>query len=152
MCSATVAMLAEVEVDHTLDLSERRVEFRPRHSTVWTRRQQAVCVRRAFKHYGTKKIPHVVLDGLNMTVPKGAMWVPAVTKICSNGSAVRCLTARHFIQNEGCNRAHGDTEYAPATTYKKICSIKVREHKKHFALVLKFSNLRNFFVCGLFIV
>lgn len=42
-------------------------------STVAVRRQQAVCVRRAHKIYGTKKNPNVVLDGLNMTVPKGTM-------------------------------------------------------------------------------
>jgi hypothetical protein len=66
-------MPTEVEVVQTLDLSERRSHFKTQQSTVATRRQQAVCVRRAFKHYGTKKMPHVVLDGFNMTVPKGVM-------------------------------------------------------------------------------
>ena len=66
-------MPIEVEVDQTLDLSERRSHFKTQQSTLSTRRQQAVCVRRACKQYGTKKMPHVVLDGLNMTVPKGAM-------------------------------------------------------------------------------
>ena len=42
-------------------------------STVWTRRQQAVCVRRAIKTYGSKDAPNVILDNLNMTVPKGCM-------------------------------------------------------------------------------
>lgn len=42
-------------------------------STVAVRRQQAVCVRRAHKMYGTKKNPNIVLDGLSMTVPKGTM-------------------------------------------------------------------------------
>lgn len=42
-------------------------------STVAVRRQHAVCVRRARKVYGTKKNPNIVLDGLNMTVPKGTM-------------------------------------------------------------------------------
>lgn len=70
-------MPIEVEVDQTLDLSERRSHFKTQQSTLASRRQQAVCVRRAVKHYGTKEMPQVVLDGLNMTVPKGAMWVTA---------------------------------------------------------------------------
>lgn len=42
-------------------------------STVWSRRQQAVSVRHAFKHYGSKKNPNQVLNNLNMTVAKGTM-------------------------------------------------------------------------------
>jgi hypothetical protein len=55
------------------DLANRRRLFLSQPSTVASRRQQAVCVRRACKVYGTKKNPNVVLDGLNMTVPKGTM-------------------------------------------------------------------------------
>lgn len=55
------------------DLAAKRRQFMSQQSTVATRRQQAVCVRRAHKVYGTKKNPNVILDGLNMTVPKGAM-------------------------------------------------------------------------------
>jgi hypothetical protein len=55
------------------DLELRRRQFKAQMSTVQTRRQQAVCVRRAYKRYGTKSNPYVILDGLNMTVPKGAM-------------------------------------------------------------------------------
>ncbi|CAG4973740.1 unnamed protein product [Colias eurytheme] len=42
-------------------------------STISSRKQQAVCVRRAHKKYGPTKNPNVILDGLNMTVPKGTM-------------------------------------------------------------------------------
>lgn len=58
---------------HVIDLKVRRKMLMSQQSTVATRRQQAVCVRRAHKIYGTKKNPNVILDGLNMTVPKGAM-------------------------------------------------------------------------------
>jgi hypothetical protein len=58
---------------HVIDLKARRKMLKSQPSTVATRRQQAVCVRRAHKIYGTKKNPHVILDGLNMTVPKGTM-------------------------------------------------------------------------------
>lgn len=58
---------------HVIDVKVRRKILLSQQSTVATRRQQAVCVRRAHKIYGTKKNPNVILDGLNMTVPKGAM-------------------------------------------------------------------------------
>lgn len=58
---------------HVIDLKARRKMFTSQPSTLASRRQQAVCVRRAHKIYGTKKNPNVILDGLNMTVPKGAM-------------------------------------------------------------------------------
>lgn len=58
---------------HVIDLNARRKMLKSQQSTVATRRQQAVCVRRAHKIYGTKKNPNVILDGLNMTVPKGTM-------------------------------------------------------------------------------
>lgn len=55
------------------DLAAKRRQFLSQPSTVATRRQQAVCVRRAYKSYGSKKNPNLILDGLNMTVPKGSM-------------------------------------------------------------------------------
>lgn len=58
---------------HVIDLKARRKVLMSQQSTVASRRQQAVCVRRAHKIYGTKKAPNVILDGLNMTVPKGTM-------------------------------------------------------------------------------
>lgn len=59
--------------DTGMNLVERRQKFLQQPSTVWTRKQQAVCVRRAYKKYGEKKSPNVILDGLSMTVPKGCM-------------------------------------------------------------------------------
>lgn len=58
---------------YSMDLAARRKQFMSQPSTVATRRQQAICVRRAHKSYGTKNNPNVILDGLNMTVPKGSM-------------------------------------------------------------------------------
>lgn len=54
-------------------VERQRRTFHTQQSTVTMRRQQAICVRRAQKSYGPAKNPNVVLDGLNMTVPKGAM-------------------------------------------------------------------------------
>lgn len=52
---------------------KRRQRFISQQSTVASRRQQAVCVRLAHKQYGSKRSPNIILDGLNMTVPKGTM-------------------------------------------------------------------------------
>lgn len=41
--------------------------------TVWSRKQNAVSVRHAFKQYGSKSKPNPVLVNLNMTVAKGTM-------------------------------------------------------------------------------
>lgn len=57
----------------SIELKTRRAQFQTQASTLDTRRRQAVCVRRAFKKYGPKSNPNVILDGLNMTVPKGTM-------------------------------------------------------------------------------
>lgn len=53
--------------------TQRRKVLMSQKSTVASRRQQAVCVRRAHKIYGPKSNPNVILDGLNMTVAKGCM-------------------------------------------------------------------------------
>lgn len=42
------------------------------NNVAWNR-QQAVCVRHAFKTYGSAKNPNHVLQNLNMTVAKGSM-------------------------------------------------------------------------------
>lgn len=55
------------------EVDAKRRLFMSQPSTVATRRQQAVCVRRAHKSYGPKSNRNVVLDGLNMTVQKGSM-------------------------------------------------------------------------------
>lgn len=43
--------------------------------TQWSRQQNAVSVRHAFKAYGPKSKPNQILNNLNMTVSKGTMWV-----------------------------------------------------------------------------
>lgn len=58
---------------HVIEVKPKRKVLISQQSTVATRKQQAVCVRRAHKIYGTKRNPNVILDGLNMTVPKGTM-------------------------------------------------------------------------------
>lgn len=69
----TTASPPPVAPTASLELKTRRAQFQTQASTLDARRRQAVCVRRAFKKYGPKRNPNVILDGLNMTVPKGTM-------------------------------------------------------------------------------
>lgn len=54
-------------------IARRNRMFKSQKSTVASRKEQAVCVRRAHKKYGPTKNPNIILEGLNMTVPKGTM-------------------------------------------------------------------------------
>ncbi|PSN39477.1 hypothetical protein C0J52_10025 [Blattella germanica] len=62
--------MTELQVISTISHTpaDKRNQLVTQQSTVWTRRQQAVCVRRAFKYYGTKKRPQVVLDDMDSWV------------------------------------------------------------------------------------
>lgn len=53
--------------------SETSISMVDDGGTVWSRQQNAVSVRHAFKQYGSKSKPNQVLDNLNMTVAKGTM-------------------------------------------------------------------------------
>ena len=57
----------------SLELKTRRPPLQTQVSTLDTKKRQAVYVRRACKKYGPKNNPNIILDGLNMTVPKGTM-------------------------------------------------------------------------------
>ncbi|XP_023014771.1 ABC transporter oskyddad [Leptinotarsa decemlineata] len=76
------------------DLELRRRQFKGQMSTVHTRRQQAVCVRRAYKRYGTKNNPCVILDGLNMTVPKGCIYGLLGASGCGKTTLLNCIVGR----------------------------------------------------------
>ncbi|EFA10297.1 ABC transporter G family member 20 [Tribolium castaneum] len=81
------------------DLELRRRQFKAQMSTVQTRRQQAVCVRRAYKRYGTKSNPYVILDGLNMTVPKGAIYGLLGASGCGKTTLLNCIVGRKRLNS-----------------------------------------------------
>lgn len=66
-------------------------------STVWNRRQQAVCVRSAYKHYGSKKNPNVVLSNLNMTVAKGTIYGLLGASGCGKTTLLSCIVGRRKL-------------------------------------------------------
>ncbi|XKL61964.1 hypothetical protein PGB90_001797 [Kerria lacca] len=66
-------------------------------STVCTRRQQAVCVRNAFKHYGSKKKPNHVLSNLNMTVAKGTIYGLLGASGCGKTTLLSCIVGRRQL-------------------------------------------------------
>nr|XP_018905608.1 PREDICTED: ABC transporter G family member 20 [Bemisia tabaci]XP_018905609.1 PREDICTED: ABC transporter G family member 20 [Bemisia tabaci] len=82
-----------------IDLAERRSHFVTQQSTVWSRRQQAVCVRRAYKRYGTTKNPNVILDGLNMTVPKGCIYGLLGASGCGKTTLLSCIVGRRRLNS-----------------------------------------------------
>ncbi|XP_038219569.1 ABC transporter G family member 20 [Zerene cesonia] len=66
-------------------------------STISSRKQQAVCVRRAHKKYGPTKNPNVILDGLNMTVPKGAIYGLLGASGCGKTTLLSCIVGRRRL-------------------------------------------------------
>ncbi|XP_050536009.1 ABC transporter G family member 23 [Daktulosphaira vitifoliae] len=80
-----------------MGLTERRPPLESQQSTVWTRRQQAVCVRRAYKKYGQSSNPHVILDGLNMTVPKGCIYGLLGASGCGKTTLLSCIVGRRRL-------------------------------------------------------
>ncbi|XP_018579949.1 ABC transporter G family member 20 [Anoplophora glabripennis] len=81
------------------DLELRRRQFKAQMSTVHSRKQQAVCVRRACKRYGTKSNPYVILDGLNMTVPKGCIYGLLGASGCGKTTLLHCIVGRKRLNS-----------------------------------------------------
>lgn len=81
------------------DLAARRRMFTTQPSTLASRKQQAVCVRLAHKMYGTAKNPNVVLDGLNMTVPKGAIYGLLGSSGCGKTTLLACIVGRRRLNS-----------------------------------------------------
>lgn len=83
----------------SLELRTRRAQFQPQTSTVATRRRQAICVRRAYKKYGPKSNPNVILDGLNMTVPKGTIYGLLGASGCGKTTLLSCIVGRRRLNS-----------------------------------------------------
>lgn len=81
------------------DIAARRRQLKSQQSTVTSRRQQAVCVRRAYKSYGPKKNANVVLDGLNMTVPKGTIYGLLGSSGCGKTTLLSCIVGRRRLNS-----------------------------------------------------
>lgn len=58
-----------------------------------------MCVRRAHKHYGTTKNPYVILDGLNMTVPKGTIYGLLGASGCGKTTLLNCIVGRKRLNS-----------------------------------------------------
>ncbi|RLU22987.1 hypothetical protein DMN91_005265 [Ooceraea biroi] len=82
-----------------LELKTRRQQFQTQSSTLDTRRRQAVCVRRACKKYGSKNNPNVILDGLNMTVPKGTIYGLLGASGCGKTTLLSCIVGRRRLNS-----------------------------------------------------
>ncbi|XP_014281518.1 ABC transporter G family member 23 isoform X1 [Halyomorpha halys] len=76
-----------------------RNKLQPQQSTVWTRKMNAVCVRRARKTYGRKSNQHVILDNLNMTVPKGCIYGLLGASGCGKTTLLSCIVGRRTLNS-----------------------------------------------------
>ncbi|XP_043268135.1 ABC transporter G family member 23 isoform X2 [Venturia canescens] len=81
----------------SIELKTRRAQFQTQASNLDTRRRQAICVRRAFKKYGPKSNPNVILDGLNMTVPKGTIYGLLGASGCGKTTLLSCIVGRRRL-------------------------------------------------------
>ncbi|GLV42003.1 oskyddad [Carabus blaptoides fortunei] len=81
------------------DIALRRKQLKSQQSTVSSRRQQAVCVRRAHKSYGPKKNANIVLDSLNMTVPKGSIYGLLGASGCGKTTLLSCIVGRRRLDS-----------------------------------------------------
>ncbi|XP_072934149.1 ABC transporter G family member 23 [Epargyreus clarus] len=82
------------------ELAARRLkQMKTQKSTVSSRKQQAVCVRRAHKKYGTTNNPNIILDGLNMTVPKGTIYGLLGASGCGKTTLLSCIVGRRRLNS-----------------------------------------------------
>ncbi|XP_037967605.1 ABC transporter G family member 23 isoform X2 [Plutella xylostella] len=68
-------------------------------ASVWSKRQQAVCVRHAYKHYGSNKRPNHVLSNLNMTVAKGTIYGLLGASGCGKTTLLSCIVGRRKLNS-----------------------------------------------------
>lgn len=80
-------------------IARRNRMFKQQKSTVASRKEQAVCVRRAHKRYGPAKNPNIILDGLNMTVPKGAIYGLLGASGCGKTTLLSCIVGRRRLNS-----------------------------------------------------
>ncbi|XP_059468447.1 ABC transporter G family member 23-like [Neocloeon triangulifer] len=59
----------------------------------------AVSVREAYKYYGSSKSPKVVLDRLNMTVPRGAIYGLLGASGCGKTTLLTCIVGRRKLKS-----------------------------------------------------
>lgn len=83
----------------SLELKTRRAQLQTQVSTLDAKRRQAVYVRRAFKKYGPKSNPNIILDGLNMTVPKGTIYGLLGASGCGKTTLLSCIVGRRRLNS-----------------------------------------------------
>ncbi|CAB3383900.1 Hypothetical predicted protein [Cloeon dipterum] len=59
----------------------------------------AVSVREAYKYYGSSKSPKVILDRLNMTVPRGAIYGLLGASGCGKTTLLTCIVGRRKLKS-----------------------------------------------------
>ncbi|VVC87177.1 ABC transporter G family member 23 isoform X2 [Leptidea sinapis] len=71
-----------------------------KNNTILEKRQEAaVCVRHAFKHYGSNKRPNHVLSNLDMTVKKGTIYGLLGASGCGKTTLLSCIVGRRKLNS-----------------------------------------------------
>ncbi|XP_063389305.1 ABC transporter G family member 23 [Cydia fagiglandana] len=70
-----------------------------KQENAWHKQQNAVCVRHAFKHYGSNKRPNHVLSNLNMTVAKGTIYGLLGASGCGKTTLLSCIVGRRKMNS-----------------------------------------------------
>ncbi|KAJ9584688.1 hypothetical protein L9F63_020970 [Diploptera punctata] len=68
-------------------------------SGIETCKQHAVCIRNAYKSYGTRRHPYAVIKGLNMTVPKGIIYGLLGASGCGKTTILSCIVGRRNLDS-----------------------------------------------------
>ncbi|KAK5645536.1 hypothetical protein RI129_006836 [Pyrocoelia pectoralis] len=82
-----------------MSISNEHIAMEDVYSSSGDKKEQAVWVRHAFKKYGTKKNPFVVLDDLNMTVPKGSIYGLLGASGCGKTTLLGCIIGRKKLNS-----------------------------------------------------
>ncbi|KAK5638168.1 hypothetical protein RI129_012463 [Pyrocoelia pectoralis] len=137
--------------ESAINLELRRQRLVSQRSTVEIRKRHAVSVRRAYKHYGTKKNPIVILEDLNMTVPKGTIYGLLGSSGCGKTTLLSCIIGRkRFHSGElwvlgGSPGTKGSCLPGPRIGYmpQEIAlynEFTIRETMKYFGWIAKMST------------
>ncbi|KAF2883419.1 hypothetical protein ILUMI_22753 [Ignelater luminosus] len=81
------------------DNKSTSLQVRPQSSMISHEMNHSVYVKNAYKHYGTKKNPVNVLNGLSMTVPRGTIYGLLGASGCGKTTLLNCVVGRKQLDS-----------------------------------------------------
>ncbi|KAK4878338.1 hypothetical protein RN001_010844 [Aquatica leii] len=110
------------------------IKLFPMPTTQNNRKYPVVCVKRAYKHFGDGKKPLVVLDNLDMTVPKGVIYGLLGPSGCGKTTLLNCIIGRMKLNSGDVRISQATIGYMPQeiALYKEF---SIRETMKYFGWI-----------------